>query len=120
MTSTPFLSQTTRESEDMEDIVKGDRKHMLKDPNVKPQKHPPEEDDEFEEFKFMELDSKNASSDKLPLPASIREDLDLAKKEIPGPTICKLTGIEWKEDKENTIKTPFPSQTNTSNDKLPF
>jgi len=59
-----------------------------------------EEDDEFKEFKSMELDSAKSSSDKLPLPASIREDLDLAQKKIPGPTINKLTGLPfgWKKE----------------------
>ena len=52
-----------------------------------------EEVDEFEEFKSMELDSENTSSDKLPFPAPIK-DLE-AQKKTPGPTINKSTGLPF-------------------------
>jgi len=59
-----------------------------------------DEDDEFKEFKSMELDSADKSNELLPLPASIREDLNLAQKKVPGPTINKLTGLPfgWKKE----------------------
>ena len=108
MIKTPFPSQATRISVDMEVKAKGDRKHIPKDTKAKPEKHPSdeeddegedeEENDESEEFKSLELDSEDISSDKLPLPAPIK-DLEAQKKTF-GPTINKSTGLPfgWKRE----------------------
>ena len=106
MIKTPFPSQATRISVDTEVKAKGDRKHIPKDTKAKPEKHPSDEEEKVvedegenegtEEFKSLELDSEDISSDKLPLPAPIK-DLKAQKKTF-GPTINKSTGLPfgWK------------------------